>query len=318
MIAITGAAGFIGSCLAHQLHRDGEDLLLIDEFNRPSKEPNLLGLESVPRVDRMEFLSAPHNYPIRLMFHLGARTDTTEFDERIFDVLNLNYSRQIWDYCTTGQIPLVYASSAATYGNGEFGFSDNPELIPQLQPLNPYGWSKQHFDLWVLEQSATPPAWTGLKFFNVFGPNEFHKGRMASVVFHTYHQIRSNGFMNLFQSHRPDFADGEQQRDFIYVRDVVDLLKFWGTKQNSSGIYNVGSGEARTFKDLASAVFHAMDLETDIRFIPTPEDIRDKYQYYTCATMAATRSSGFTQPFYSLEDAVAEYVKDYLIPNRHF
>ncbi|MCB9244977.1 MAG: ADP-glyceromanno-heptose 6-epimerase [Flavobacteriales bacterium] len=318
MIAITGAAGFIGSCLAQQLHRKGEEILLIDDFSSPSKAPNLNGLDSCKRIDRMQFLKEMHRYPISLFYHLGARTDTTEFDESVFDLLNLNYSKRIWEFCTQNRIPLVYASSAATYGGGEHGFSDDPAIIPLLQPLNPYGWSKQKFDLWVLEQQHTPPSFIGLKFFNVFGPNEFHKGRMASVVFHTYNQIRANGHMNLFQSHRPDYAHGEQSRDFIFVRDVVELLEFWGSAGRTSGIYNVGSGIARSFRDLAEAVFRAMDRDPDIRFIPTPEDIRDTYQYYTCADMAATRKAGFGNTFTSLEDAVTDYVRNYLIPGNYF
>lgn len=317
-IAITGAAGFIGSCLAQDLHRSGEDILLVDDFSREEKEGNLRGLEDVERVDRMDFAKAPGAFDLSGIYHLGARTDTTEFDVRIFDELNLNYSKTLWTHCASENIPFIYASSAATYGGGEQGFDDDPSLLGTLKPLNPYGESKHHFDLWTLEQSEKPPLYVGLKFFNVYGPNEYHKGRMASVVYHTFRQIRETGKMNLFQSHRPDFEHGEQKRDFIYVKDVVSLMKFWYSGKGGNGIFNVGSGEARSFNDLATAVFGALDLEPYIDYIPTPEDIRDKYQYFTQASMDRTRNSGYIDSFSSLEEGVRDYVLNYLVPGKYF
>jgi ADP-L-glycero-D-manno-heptose 6-epimerase len=248
---------------------------------------------------------------------LGARTDTTEFNSEIFDRLNLNYSKILWKYASENQIPFLYASSAATYGSGEHGFSDE-HSIEDLTPLNPYGQSKQSFDLWVTKQSSKPPFWVGLKFFNVFGPNEYHKGRMASVVMHAFNQIKTNGSLKLFKSHHPNFNDGEQMRDFIYVKDLLNLMWFWYQNQKDSGIYNAGSGEARTFNDLAYAIFSALNIKPNISYIPTPEDIRNKYQYFTKASMEKTISAGYNLPFYALEDAVKDYVNHYLQNDTNF
>jgi ADP-L-glycero-D-manno-heptose 6-epimerase len=213
---------------------------------------------------------------------------------------------------------LVYASSAATYGLGEFGYEDNHEIIPQLKPLNPYGDSKNDFDIWALQQPTTPPFWAGLKFFNVYGPNEYHKGRMASVIFHTFHQIQANGAMKLFRSHNPNYTDGGQLRDFVYVKDVVEVCRFLMEKQPESGIYNLGSGKARTFLDLATNTFHAVEKEPAISFIDTPIDIRDKYQYFTEANMQKMIAAGYDIPFHTLEEGVSDYVKNYLTPNRYY
>jgi len=317
-IAITGAAGSIGSCLAQDLQRSGEEIILVDDFSRKDKEGNLVGLESAAQVDRMEFVGDPGKYDLSGIYHLGARTDTTEFDKNIFDVLNLNYSKTLWNHCAQAEIPFIYASSAATYGEGEQGFDDDPARIHELKPLNPYGDSKQQFDLWTLYQDKKPPLYVGLKFFNVYGPNEYHKGRMASVVFHTFNQIRNSGKMNLFQSHRPDYKNGEQMRDFIYVKDVVSLMKFWFSGKGGNGIFNVGSGQARSFNDLATAVFHALGLDPKIDYIPTPEDIRDKYQYFTEANMQRTRDAGYANAFTTLEEGVHDYVKHYLESGTYF
>jgi ADP-L-glycero-D-manno-heptose 6-epimerase len=234
----------------------------------------------------------------------------------IFEHLNVEYSKKIWQKCIEYQIPLVYASSAATYGLGELGYDDNESLIPLLKPLNPYGDSKNEFDMWVLEQERHPFFWAGLKFFNVYGPNEYHKDRMASVIYHAFCQIRQKGSMKLFRSHHPNFADGEQMRDFIYVKDVVEVCVFLMHHRRNSGIYNLGSGKARTFLDLANNTFLAMDVTPQIEFVDTPADIRDKYQYYTQATMSKLRSIGYTQHFKSLEDGISDYVKNYLIPGK--
>jgi ADP-L-glycero-D-manno-heptose 6-epimerase len=214
-------------------------------------------------------------------------------------------------------IPFLYASSAATYGIGSEGFSDNTSPL-ELQPLNPYGVSKNEFDKWVLEQKEQPFFWAGFKFFNVFGPNEYHKGRMASVVMHAFNQIQANGKVNLFRSHHPDFEDGKQLRDFIYVKDVVDVILYMMENRPASGIYNLGTGVARSFLDLTKAVFNALDLKDNIEFIDTPIDIRDKYQYYTCADMQKLRNVGYRTEFTSLEEAVQEYVQQYLVSHAYY
>jgi ADP-L-glycero-D-manno-heptose 6-epimerase len=255
---------------------------------------------------------------VEFIFHLGARTDTTEFNKDVFDLLNLNYSKKVWNACCEYQIPLVYASSAATYGAGALGYDDEEAIIPLLKPLNPYGESKNDFDIWALEQTAKPFFWAGLKFFNVYGPNEYHKGRMASVIFHAYNQIKEKGRLALFRSHNPDYADGEQMRDFIYVKDVVDVCLFLMHHRKNSGIYNLGSGQARTFLDLALNTFDAMGVEANIDFVDTPETIRDTYQYFTQANMSKLRAIGYDKPFYTLEEGVKDYVQNYLVPGKYY
>jgi ADP-L-glycero-D-manno-heptose 6-epimerase len=321
MIIVTGAAGFIGSYLTSALNKAGySDLVLVDEFGRQAKLANIEGKKFVKCINREEFpawLERNHSQ-CDFIFHLGARTDTTEFDERIFNHLNLEYSKRIWAICTQHTIPMVYASSAATYGGGEHGYLDNHSLIPMLKPLNPYGVSKQQFDEWVLKQTGTPPFWAGLKFFNVFGPNEYHKARMASVVYHSYQQIRKEGKVRLFRSHKPEYKDGMQLRDFVYVKDVASVLLFMMESRVGSGIYNLGSGHARPFLHLAHAVFHALSLPVQIEFVDTPADIRDKYQYFTEAKMEKLRKAAYNHPFCPLEEAVADYVKNYLVKGLYF
>ena len=319
MIAVTGAAGFIGSCMVRRLNDAGyTDLVVVDEFSRPDKMRNLEGKSFREQIHRDNFLRwlERHHADIEAVLHLGARTDTTEMDTAIFDRLNLEYSKSMWMLCAGFRIPLFYASSAATYGLGELGYSDDHATIPRLKPLNPYGQSKQDFDVWVLEQlrdtQQAPPAWAGFKFFNVYGPNEYHKGRMASVIFHTARQIKATGSMKLFRSHRPDYRDGEQSRDFIYVKDVVDVLLFFLEKRPPSAIFNLGTGKARTFLDLAKGTFHALGLEPNISFIDTPADIRDTYQYFTEANMDKLRAAGYLEPFYGLEEGIEDYVQRYL------
>ena len=315
MIIVTGAAGFIGSCLIEKLNQENFNFIIaVDDFSTTEKEANLTGKRIQERVDREAFFDwLDQNYQeVEFIFHIGARTDTTEFDRQIFEHLNVDYSKQIWSRCIDYQIPLVYASSAATYGLGELGYDDNESLIPQLKPLNPYGDSKNEFDIWALEQERKPFFWAGLKFFNVYGPNEYHKGRMASVIFHAHQQICNSGQMRLFRSHNPDFADGEQMRDFVYVKDVVEVCSFLMHHRRHSGIYNLGSGKARTFRDLATNTFHALGIEPTISFIDTPADIRDKYQYFTQANMAKLRSIGYDRPFCTLEEGIADYVGNYL------
>lgn len=320
MIIITGAAGFIGSCLIQKLNDEGfYDLVLVDDFSREDKNQNFSRKRFSKQVDRLEFTHwlRDNHLHVQFVFHIGARTDTTEMNVELFNRLNLNYTKDIWNICSEFGIPLVYASSAATYGLGEQGYDDDESKIPLLKPLNPYGDSKNDFDIWALKQEKKPYFWAGLKFFNVYGPNEYHKGRMASVIFHTFNQINKTGAMKLFQSHNPQFKDGEQMRDFVYIKDVVNVLYFLMHHRKDSGIYNLGTGKARTFLDLAKATFHALGRNPDISFIPTPEDIRDKYQYFTEARMEKLRSIGYSQEFYSLEQGVEDYVKNYLIPGKY-
>lgn len=315
MIIITGAAGFVGSCLVSKLNAEGyTDLVLVDDFNQELKHRNLAEKKYKEKVDRNEFmawLDKNHKF-VQFIFHIGARTDTTEFDKELLWKLNTDYTKDIWNRCVEYGIGLVYASSAATYGLGEHGYADDHDVIEKLVPLNPYGESKNEFDKWALKQEKKPYFWVGLKFFNVYGPNEYHKSRMASVIYHAYNQISKTGEMKLFRSHNPQFKDGEQMRDFIYVKDVVEVLFFFMLLRKKSGIYNLGSGKARTFKDLVKATFAAMGVEEKISYVDTPADIRDKYQYFTEADMQKLRSIGFSKPFTSLEEGVTDYVKNYL------
>ena len=318
MIVITGAAGFIASCLVSHLNELRYfDLVLVDDFNRPEKESNLEGKvfkEKIHRDDFAAWLDANHEL-VQFVFHLGARTDTTEFNKEIFDRLNLNYSKAVWERCVNYGLPLVYASSAATYGLGEFGYSDNHDIVTQLKPLNPYGDSKNDFDIWALQQERKPWFWAGLKFFNVYGPNEYHKGRMASVIMHAFNQIQDRGYVNLFKSHKEGIEDGGQQRDFVYVKDIVKVCAWLMIHRSHSGLLNLGTGKARSFYDLAASTFSALKLQADIRFIDTPVDIRDTYQYFTEADMSKLRSWGYSEEFYSLEEGVSDYVGQYLAKN---
>ena len=321
VIIITGAAGFIGSCLVGFLNGKGyNNLILVDEFSRPDKAPNLRGKKFLEKVDRNIFFEwlDEHKPQVGFVFHIGARTDTTEFNYAIHQQLNVEYSQKIWNYCAIQEIPLVYASSAATYGSGELGYDDAHNLSFSLKPLNPYGVSKNEFDKWVLHEACHPPFWAGLKFFNVYGPNEYHKGRMASVIWHSINQIRETGEVKLFRSHRTDFRDGQQLRDFIYVKDVIKVCWWLMENQPASGIYNLGTGKARAFEDLVKASFHGLDKEPVIRYIDMPEDIRDKYQYFTEANMAKLKAAGYTEAFYSLEAGVDDYVRNYLAEKKYF
>ena len=319
MIIITGAAGFIGSCFIKKLNDEGyNDLVLVDNFSIAEKNKNYEGKKFSQKINRDEFPEwlRKNQLHVQFVFHIGARTDTTELDRELFNRLNLDYSKEIWNICVEFGLPLVYASSAATYGLGENGYDDDESKIPTLKPLNPYGDSKNDFDIWALEQERKPFFWAGLKFFNVYGPNEYHKGRMASVIFHAYNQIKKTGNMKLFKSHNPEFKDGEQMRDFVYVKDVLNVLYFLMHNRKNSGIYNLGTGNARTFYDLVTSTFKALNLEPKISFIPTPEDIRDKYQYFTEAKMNKLLSIGFNQPFYTLENGVQDYVQNYLLADK--
>lgn len=323
-IIVTGAAGFIGSCMVQYLNEKGfENLILVDAFSPDQKKVNWQNKKYNTIIERSELFDRleKNNPRIDFIFHLGARTDTTEFDYSIHQELNVDYSINTWNYCVANNVPLVYASSAATYGGGELGYNDDHTIVHSLKPLNPYGVSKNEFDKWVLDVTAVdptnqPPFWAGLKFFNVYGPNEYHKGRMASVIYHSFNQIKQNGTVKLFRSHRPDFKDGQQLRDFVYVKDVIKVMYFLMEKasgdSSASAIYNLGTGKARSFYDLAAATFAGLDLEPSVNFIDMPEDIRDKYQYFTEANMKKLIEVGYSEPFFSLEEGVTDYVRNYL------
>ena len=356
VILLTGAAGFIGSYLLGFLNKQGfKNVIIVDDFSENEKKPNYESkffIEKVEREKLFEWLKS-NNPVIDYVLHIGARTDTTEFDYSIHEKLNVEYSKKIWEYCTEKNlpagrqgIPLIYASSAATYGSGELGYKDDHDLVENLRPLNPYGVSKNEFDKWALKETRTPlrgeggpPFWAGLKFFNVYGPNEYHKARMASVIFHSFNQIKALGKVKLFRSHKPEYKDGEQLRDFIYVEDVCKVI-FWMMKEAGSqnpiaigsevrhqtsdirhltpGLYNLGTGKARTFNDLVFAIYTSLQIVPVIEYIDTPEDIRDKYQYFTEADMNKIRDAGYNKEFYSLEEGVKEYVTGFLANKKYY
>ena len=317
MIVLTGAAGFIGSCMLSYLNERGiEDILLVDRLGEKSKWKNLLNKKFTDFIERDQFIFDLEEFTdISLIIHLGACADTTEFNLDYLMEVNYEYSKLLFEFATFREIPMIYASSAATYGAGEKGYNDDEEKIFELSPLNPYGFSKQIFDQWVLQQIQKPPFWAGLKFFNVYGPNEYHKGRMASVVFHSYKQLLETGKIRLFKSHKEGFEDGEQLRDFIYVKDIVKVIYYLCKNQTNSGIYNLGTGKARTFKDLASAVINETIPSAKIEYFDMPEDIREKYQYFTEADISKLKSIGYKEKFYSLEEGIKDYIKNYLSKN---
>ncbi len=315
MIVVTGAAGFIGSYIVGKLNREGfKDIVIVDKFNDPLKDQNYQGKQYSQIIDRDDFFSwlASNHQQVQIIIHMGARTDTVGQEPEIYHQLNLEYSQLIWKACVNHGLPLIYASSASTYGDGSKGFDDGHELLPLFEPLNLYAQSKHDFDRWALSQTEQPYFWAGLKFFNVYGPNEYHKGRMASVILQAYHKISETNEMRLFRSDRPDIADGEQSRDFIYVEDVARVVRFFMDNRQHSGIYNVGTGVARTYIDLAKAVFKSMEKTENIGFMETPADLKGKYQYYTCANISKLRSIGYSEEFYSLEAGIDEYVRGYM------
>jgi ADP-L-glycero-D-manno-heptose 6-epimerase len=312
MVVVTGAAGFIGARCVQGLRARGVPVVSVDRLEHFGARPEHAGIDFGERVDADAigaWLDARD--PVRAIVHLGACTDTREMDRAYLDRVNLSASQQLWTYATRARVPLVYASSAATYGDGALGYDDDEARIPELRPLNPYGESKQRFDEWALEQERAgrhPPAWTGLKFFNVYGFGERHKGRMASVVLHAFDQVQATGRVRLFKSHRAGIADGHQARDFVFIDDVVDTLAALVERPLPRGIFNLGSGTARTFLDLATAVFAALGRPPAIDFIDTPVDLRSQYQYFTEARMTRLREAGYARTPTPLEAGVARYV----------
>lgn len=320
MILVTGAAGFIGSVIVKQLNDKGhEDLILCDHFESGDKWKNLRGLKYDSFVQVEDLFDHPvwkKPAGLKAIYHMGACSDTTELDMDFLYENNTQYTNQLLTLAAQKNIPIIYASSAATYGAGEQGYVDDHKAISTLKPLNKYGYSKQLSDEWILKQKKKPKVWFGVKFFNVFGPNEYHKGKMSSVVYQSFNQIRDVGEVKLFKSHRPDFKDGEQLRDFVYVKDVVramiELIDAGKKKPSISGIYNLGTGEARSFHDLVKATFHSMDLESRIQFIDMPGELRNQYQYYTQAEMGKLKKALPKFKFMKLEDAVSDYVRNHL------
>lgn len=318
MIIVTGGAGFIGSCVVRTLNDYGiEDIIIVDNIATTDKWMNLCNKKYIKYVHKTEFLKELPTYNgVTAIIHMGAQSSTTERD---FDYLwnnNFEYTKTLWNYCAEKQISFIYASSAATYGDGILGFDDCMN-IDELRPLNGYGYSKQLFDLWVKHQAKVfPKQHVGLKFFNVYGPNEYFKGNMASMVFHGFNQIKDTGTIRLFKSCNPDYADGGQLRDFVYVKDICSVI--WWLLENTkvSGLFNVGTGEARSFRELAEATFLAMNMEPNIVYIDMPEHLRDKYQYYTKAEMEKLRKVGYTTSMMDIHQGVSDYVKNYLANKR--
>ncbi|MFZ4525299.1 MAG: ADP-glyceromanno-heptose 6-epimerase [Chlorobium sp.] len=316
MIIITGGAGFIGSAMLWELNRRGEEnIIIIDDLGSTTSEKwrNLSGLhftDIIPIDLFPDLLERDAFEGISAIFHIGANSSTTETDADHLLTNNFCYSKTIASFCMAHDVRLIYASSAATYGDGSNGYSDDIQQLDNLRPLNMYGYSKQLFDRWAIKNRILDKA-AGLKFFNVYGPNEYHKEDMSSVVYKAFHQIREYGSVKLFQSHRPDYRDGEQLRDFVYVGDCTKIM-LWLLENPVAGIFNVGSGEARSFKDLATATFLALGKQPVIDYVPMPETLRDKYQYYTCADITKLRQAGFVESLVSIEDGILEYVQRYL------
>ncbi len=315
MIVVTGAGGFIGSALISRINNEtSDDVIAVDRFNKPEKYRNVAGLKTRQLVDKDAFFTwiDENHTGIRFIFHIGARTDTREADTALLSELNTEYTKRVWDKCCAYQIPLVYASSAATYGNGEQGFLDDELILPLLKPQNAYAVSKHDFDLWALQQKEKPPFWAGLKFFNVYGPNEYHKSHMASVVFHGYNQLITSNRISLFKSYKDGFSHGGQMRDFIYVKDVTSICTYFLRNHSRSGIYNVGTGVARTFLDLAKCLCASLRLKERIDFVEMPGVYQENYQYYTVSHNQKLSEAGYSQELYSLESGIEEYVGKYL------
>jgi ADP-L-glycero-D-manno-heptose 6-epimerase len=320
MIVITGGAGMIGSMIAWHLNTvtGRDDIVIVDRHEHPDQWQNLVRRKYANYLDKDELLPWLQGSPkVDAIIHMGAISATTERDFNKLVDNNIRYSQQLWHWCAANGVPFLYASSAATYGGGERGYRDDESAIDLLRPLNGYGYSKQFFDQWALRHAASgqrsPPQWCGFKFFNVYGPNEYHKGRMASVALHSFHQFRDNGSVKLFKSHLDGYEDGMQLRDFVYVKDAAAVVAFFLANPSHSGIFNVGTGQARAFRDLATAVMTSQGKTPSIDYIDMPQDLHGKYQYYTQATMDKVRAAGFDRPFHTLEEGVADYVQNYLM-----
>ena len=329
MIVITGGAGMIGSVIAWQFNNKRnekgqvrDDLVIVDNFIHESQWQNLVKRQYVQYLHKDQLLEwLKDRNDIDAVIHMGAISATTERDFNKLVTDNIHYSQQLWTWCADKKVPFFYASSAATYGDGTSGYND--ANIENLRPLNAYGYSKHFFDQWALRQAAEnaprPPAWAGFKFFNVYGPNEYHKERMASVAFHTFNQVQTTGRMKLFKSNKADVADGMQMRDFVYVKDCANIIEHFFNQAViaktpcKNGIYNIGTGKARSFKDLATAVMDSMHIKPQIDYIAMPEDLQGKYQYFTEASMDKLRTTGYSAPFTSLEEGVKDYVQNYLL-----
>lgn len=327
MLLVTGGAGFIGSNIVAALSEKYPGRVVVcDRLRKGDKWRNIAKHEIadlVPPEKLLSYLDTPGTR-VASVIHMGAISSTTETDADLIMENNFRLSMSLWRWCSSHGVPFLYASSAATYGDGAHGFNDEFSIaaLEKLRPLNAYGYSKHLFDRRVARMverhELLPPQWVGLKFFNVYGPNEYHKGSMQSVVSHAFRQIKADGKVKLFKSHHPDYEDGGQLRDFVYVKDVVAVIDYLLHKPEVSGLFNLGSGKARSFKDLVTATFQALDLQPNIEFIDTPIEIRDKYQYYTEARMNKLTSAGYNQPMYSLEDGVTDYVQNYLNQSDRF
>lgn len=307
---VTGGAGFIGSCLLYKLNSMGiKDIIVTDAAKRPEGCKNLSGKEFEDYMDRDKLIDSLDKLKnsVDTLIHFGACTSTTERDIPYLTKNNFLYSKRLAEWSLKNKKRFLYASSAATYGAGEKGYSDRDEVTPTLKPLNPYGDSKQQFDAWVLENKLQNEI-TGFKFFNVYGPNEYHKGDMRSMVNKGYHQIKETHKMRLFRSHKPKYKDGEQRRDFIYVKDANEIVSFFIEHPDKKGIFNVGTGNARTWNELANALFSALDMEADIEYFDMPEEVRDQYQYFTEADLTKLRAAGCNYKFTDIKDAVKDYV----------
>jgi len=321
MFIITGGAGFIGSALVWKLNQLGEtDIMVVDRMGTGAKWKNLNKRHIRTILHKDEFLlwleAEGPRANIDAIFHMGASSSTTEMDADYLVRNNINYSVKLWQFCAEYEVPYIYASSAATYGEGEKGYVDDPDGIHDLTALNPYGFSKQKFDAWVMDEKKQPPFWAGLKFFNVYGPQEYHKGSQASVIQQFVPQVQKTGGIKLFKSYRDGIPHGEQKRDFVYVKDCINVIWHLYSKRTTAkpGIYNVGSGKARAFSELAQAVFRSLDKTPKIDFVDMPEALRPQYQYFTEASLDNLRKlGGYTAPMTILEEGVQDYVRQYLL-----
>jgi ADP-L-glycero-D-manno-heptose 6-epimerase len=321
MIVVTGGAGFIGSAIVWRLNQLGKDnILVVDELAEDEKWKNLVSLNFTDYLDKDNFIEkiidGDPDLDIEAIIHMGACSSTTEKDAGYLMHNNFKYTQELAKYCLGNNVRFIYASSAATYGNGEQGYDDNENELDALRPMNMYGYSKQLFDLWAKKNNLLDKI-VGLKFFNVYGPNEFHKGDMRSVVHKAYGQIKETGKVNLFKSYKKDYEDGEQMRDFIYVKDAVDMTLFFLENKDKNGIFNIGTGNARTWNDLVTIIFKSLNKQANVEYIEMPESIRDKYQYFTQANLHKLFDAGYDQPITSLEDGINDYVKNYLILEKY-